>query len=64
MGKIIDAIQESGFAINKLKMSKFNAQSVTKFYEEHKNKDFFANLKLFMTSDVTVGMELVAADAV
>ena len=64
MGKIIDAIQQNGFVINKLKMSRFNAKSVTGFYAEHKDKSFFPDLKAFMTSDVTIGMELVAQDAV
>ena len=50
--------------INKLKMSRFNAKSVAGFYAEHKDKPFFPALKEFMTSDVTIGMELVAQDAV
>lgn len=45
-------------------MSRFNAKSVAGFYAEHKDKPFFGDLKAFMTSDVTIGMELVAQDAV
>lgn len=45
-------------------MSKFNKQSVSEFYAEHQGKPFFDNLCNFMCSDVTVGMELIASDAV
>jgi len=34
-GKIIDAVQKAGFLISKLKMSRFNPQSVEQFYGEH-----------------------------
>lgn len=64
MGKIFDAIAASNMQINKLKMSKFNKASVSEFYKEHQGKPFFDNLTSFMTSDVVVGMELVAPDAV
>jgi nucleoside-diphosphate kinase len=64
MGKIIDQIQQSGFVINKLKMSRFNPSTASAFYAEHQGKPFFPNLSEFMCSDVAVGMELVAGDAV
>lgn len=64
IGKIIDATQKNGFVINKLKMSRFNGNSATQFYAEHKDKPFFPNLKEHMTSDVCIGMELVCQDAV
>ena len=64
MGKIIDAVQANGFVINQLKMSKFSDKTATAFYDEHKDKPFFPNLKELMTSDVSIGMELVAQDAV
>lgn len=63
MGKIIDAVYQNGFRINKLKMSKFNQKSVGEFYGEHKAKPFFPNLCTFMQSDVCIGMELVADNA-
>lgn len=50
--------------INKLKMSKFSKSTSSTFYQEHVSKAFFPNLQNHMTSDVVVGMELVAADAV
>lgn len=64
IGKIIDAIYVNGFKISKLKMSRFNQRSAEEFYGEHKGKPFFPNLQSFITSDVVVGMELVADSAV
>jgi nucleoside-diphosphate kinase len=64
MGQIINSIQNSGLAINKLKMSRFNRNTAEQFYAEHKEKPFFQNLQQFMTSDVVVGMELVGNNAV
>lgn len=64
IGKIIDAVQASGFRINKLKMTRFNEATSGEFYGEHKGKPFFPTLQGFITSDVVVGMELVADNAV
>lgn len=64
IGKIIDAIYLNGFKISKLKMSKFTPATAQIFYGEHKSKPFFPNLQQFITSDVVVGMELVAENAV
>ena len=64
MGKIIDAVYANGFRISKLKMSKFTEDSSNDFYGEHKGKPFFPNLQSFITSDVVVGMELVADNAI
>jgi nucleoside diphosphate kinase len=47
-GKIIDAIYNDGFEINKLKMSKFNDASIGAFYGEHVGKPFFPNLSSHM----------------
>lgn len=64
MGKIMNDIYGAGFKINRLKMSKFNNSTASKFYEEHVNKEFFPNLSGHMMSDVSIGLELVASDAV
>lgn len=64
IGKIIDAVFANGFRLNKLKMSRFSPATVDVFYKEHKEKPFFPNLSQFMVTDVSVGMELVAQDAV
>jgi len=64
IGKIIDAVFANGFRLNKLKMSRFSPATVDVFYREHREKPFFPNLQQFMVTDVSVGMELVAQDAV
>ena len=64
MGKIIDAVLANGFRISKLKMSRFTEASAGEFYGEHRGKPFYPNLQAFITSDVVVGMELVAESAV
>jgi len=60
IGKIIDAVYANGFKISKMKMSRFNSATSGEFYGEHIGKPFFPNLQNFITSDVVVGMELVA----
>jgi nucleoside diphosphate kinase len=40
-GKIIDSIYQSGFEINKLKMSKFSKETAAGFYAEHVGKSFY-----------------------
>lgn len=64
IGKIIDSICSNGFEINKLKMSKFSADTAAGFYAEHVGKSFFPNLSNAMTSDVCIGLELISKDAI
>lgn len=65
MGKIIDLVLNEGkFTISKLKMVKLRQEDAMEFYAEHKGKHFFNDLINFMTSDLVVGMELIAKDAV
>jgi len=45
-------------------MSRFTKASAEEFYGEHKGKPFFPNLQSFITSDVVVGMEIVADNAI
>lgn len=63
-GKILDAVTAAGFSISKLKMSKFTPATCAQFYAEHVGKPFYPNLESAMCSDVCIGMELVACDAV
>ena len=44
MGQVIDGLQQNGFVINKLKMSRFDPSTAERFYGEHKDKPFFPNL--------------------
>lgn len=64
IGKVIDAVYANGFKIAKMKMSRFSTATSGEFYGEHVGKPFFPNLQGFITSDVVVGMELVADSAI
>lgn len=45
-------------------MTKFNKETSDLFYGEHIGKPFFPNLQQFITSDVVVGMQLVADSSI
>jgi nucleoside-diphosphate kinase len=64
IGKIIDIIIKNGFTISRMKMFKWTLEQAQGFYAEHKGKSFFNDLANFMSSDVAVGFELVADNAV
>lgn len=64
IGKIINMIEEDGFTISNIKMAKFTEQDAQQFYAEHKGKPFFNTLVQFMSSDLVVGLELVAENCV
>jgi len=64
IGKILDAIYKNGFMVNRMKMLKWTLEQAQGFYAEHKGKPFFGDLTAFMSSDVIVGLELVADSAV
>ena len=64
IGKIITRIQAEGFNINRLKMIKFTPETAAEFYGEHVGKPFYQGLVDFMTSDVSVAMELVRENAI
>ncbi|OMJ91988.1 hypothetical protein SteCoe_5304 [Stentor coeruleus] len=64
IGKIIDIIYSKGLRITNLKMIKMTLTNARQFYAEHTGKPFFEDLTNFMSSDVVVGMELVAENAV
>ena len=62
-GKMI-AATEKEFTISNLKMFQFSEDSAGVFYGEHKGKSFYPTLMGFMTSDYSVGMELIAPNAI
>lgn len=43
-GKIINAIQMSGFMISKMKMTRLSQETAGQFYAEHRGKPFFNDL--------------------
>jgi nucleoside-diphosphate kinase len=64
IGKIIDAILQTGFRISNIKMVRMTPAQAQEFYGEHRGKPFYETLVQFITSDVVVGMELVGENAV
>ena len=60
-GKIIDSIYQNGFIISKLKMSRFTNATANRFLGGSPNAAVQAQ---HLTSDVCIGMELVADGAV
>lgn len=64
IGKIINLIEESGFTIGNMKMAKMTRQEAELFYAEHKGKPFFDKLVDHMSSDLVVGLELIADDCI
>jgi nucleoside-diphosphate kinase len=64
VGKIVDILLSQGFRISNMRMAKLTLTQARQFYAEHTGKPFFEDLTNFMSSDVVVGMELVAENAV
>merc|ERR1712110_84111 len=64
IGKILTEIENAGFIISNLRLAKMSVANANEFYGEHKGKSFFEKLVKFMTSDMVLGMELVADDAI
>ncbi|KRX10142.1 Nucleoside diphosphate kinase [Pseudocohnilembus persalinus] len=64
IGKIIDAIEQSGLIISNLRMTKMTKQNAANFYAEHQGKSFYEGLVEQMSSDLVVGIELVGENAI
>jgi len=64
IGKILDIIENSGFVIGNIRMAKMSLADAEEFYGEHKGKPFYPGLTNFMSSDLIVGLELVAEGAI
>jgi nucleoside-diphosphate kinase len=64
VGKIIDIIEQAGFAINALKMIKLSPADAGKFYASHHGKPFYEPLVGFMSSGPIVVMVLRADNAI
>jgi len=64
IGKIIDIVEQNGFVIGNLKMTKMTLADAQEFYAEHKGKPFFDELTNFMCSDFIVGMELISENSI
>lgn len=64
IGKVISRIQEAGFRIRGMKMVKLTEDSAKGFYEVHKERPFFNDLIVYMTSGPCVPIVLEKENAV
>ena len=63
-GKIVAHLEESGFTIRALRMTRLDAESAAEFYEVHRERPFYAALVSFMTSGTSIPIVLEADGAV
>lgn len=64
IGKVITQIQNAGFKVIGLKMTRLTNESASGFYEIHKDKPFFKELIEYMTSGPCVPIALAKENAV
>lgn len=62
-GKMIAAVEKE-FTIANLRLFQFDEQTAGNFYGEHQGKAFYPTLINFMTSDYSLGLELIAQGAI
>jgi len=63
-GRIIAHLEDSGFTVRALKMTRLNADQAGAFYAVHRERPFYESLKTFMTSGPVIPMVLEGDDAV
>jgi nucleoside-diphosphate kinase len=63
-GKILAHLEEAGFTIRAAKMMRLNPTQAGQFYEVHRERHFYEDLKAFMTSGPCLPMVLEAEGAV
>jgi len=64
VGAIIKIIQEAGFQISAMKLTKMTSEQAGKFYEVHKERPFYNDLCSYMSSGPIVPMVLHKDNAV
>jgi len=64
IGKVITQIQDAGFKILAMKMTKLTEDSAKGFYEVHEARPFFNDLIVYMTSGPCVPIALEKENAV
>lgn len=64
IGAIINMMNENGFIIKAMKMTKMSHEQAEGFYAVHKGKPFFEHLIEFMTSGPIVAMVLEKPNAI
>ncbi len=63
-GAIIKMIQEAGFKIKAMKMTKLTEETAGQFYEVHKERPFYKDLTTYMSSGPIIAMILEKDNAV
>lgn len=63
-GKVIQQILDAGFKIKGMRLLKLTRESAQKFYEVHKEKGFYNDLVVYMTSGPVIPMALEKNNAV
>jgi nucleoside-diphosphate kinase len=63
-GKVIQQIVEAGFKIIGMRLVHLSEASARKFYEVHKQRPFYNNLVMYMTSGPVIPMALEKENAV
>lgn len=63
-GKILAHLEEAGFTVRALAMTRLDSRSAGEFYRVHRERPFYGSLVEFMTSGPVVPMVLEAPDAV
>jgi len=63
-GRVLAHLQEAGFAVRTLRMTRLSRAEAEAFYAVHRERPFFGSLCAFMTSGPCIPMTLERADAV
>lgn len=63
-GKILAHLEEAGFQVKALRMTRLTEAQAKAFYEVHEQRPFYGDLVTFMTSGPCIPMVLEAQDAV
>jgi nucleoside-diphosphate kinase len=63
-GKIIQRIEEAGFAIRAMRLRHLSRKDAEGFYAVHRERPFFGSLTQFMSSGAAVVLALEAPDAI
>ena len=64
IGEVIKRIQEAGFSIKAMKLTRLTEDTAGGFYAEHKDRPFFGELVEFMSSGPCVPMILEKENAI
>jgi len=64
IGQVLSKINEAGFKIKAMKMVRLTNESASGFYEIHKERPFFNDLLIYMTSGPVVPLALEKENAV